>query len=302
MYDIAIIGGGPAGLTAALYAARQELKTAIISNDIGGQILLTNKIENYPGFDSISGFDLVDKMQDQVKKYPVDFITAAITSMEKKDDGTFVLHRDDEKDVEAKAVIIASGKHPRQLGIPGENAFIGRGMSYCATCDGPFYRNKKVAVVGGGDSAVQGALELSPIASEVYLLVRSKIRASEIIAGRLKDKENIHVLLKTSPEEISGDKKIQKITVKEGDQKKDIDVDGVFAEIGGIPNSSFAPKELEKTDIGEIVTDKEGKTNISGLFAAGDVTNSKDKQIVISAGEGAIAALSAHNYLLRNKL
>lgn len=302
IYDTVIIGGGPAGLTAALYTARKELRTVIVSNDIGGQILLTNKIENYPGLPSVSGFELADKMENQVKQYPVEFITAGIRSVEIQKDGIFLLHRDDDKNLLAKTCIVTSGKHSRQLGIPGESEFTGRGVSYCATCDGPFYRNKVTAIVGGGDSAVQSALELARISSQVYLLVRSRIRASEIVARKLAEYQNIKVLRGVSPVRIKGEEKISAVVIRDKNgTEKELAIDGLFVEIGGIPNNSFLPDSLKKNELGEIITDKEGKTSIPGFFAAGDVTDSRDKQIIIAAGEGAAAALSAHEYLLRKE-
>lgn len=298
--DVLIIGGGPAGLTAALYAARKELTVKVVSMDIGGQMLLTSRIENYPGYSGISGFELSDKMEAQVKAYPVDFVTAGVKTISKNGAGHFVLELDDGTEAEGKTLIITAGKHSRTLGIPGESEFTGRGVSYCATCDAPFYRKKTVAVVGGGDSAVQGAIELSRIATHVTLLVRSRIRAQEILVRRLKECTNVDILMGVTPEAIKGDKKISSVVVKNkaDGTEKEISVDGLFVEAGGIPNTNFVPEPLQKNSLGEIVTDKRGRTNIPGLFAAGDVTDSADKQIVIAAGEGAAAALAAHEWLL----
>ena len=192
--DVMIIGGGPAGLNAALYAVRKELAPTVVSTDVGGQMLLTNEIENYLGFSSISGFELTDKMNDHVRQYPVKFVTAHVKSLVKEENGYFVAHLDDGKILAGKTCIVTAGKRSRTLDIPGEMEYTGRGVSYCATCDGPFYRNKTVAVVGGGDSAVQAAIELSVIAEKVYLLVRSRIRAAEIVVKRMND-----CLLYTSP-------------------------------------------------------------------------------------------------------
>ena len=299
-YDVIIIGGGPAGMNAAMYAARKELRAAVITTDFGGQILLTSEIENYLGFPSISGFELSDKMEAHVRQYPVDFETAQVERLERLEDGSFAAHLDDGQEYCGKACIVTAGKRSRTLDIPGEASFTGRGVSYCATCDGPFYRNKTVAVVGGGDSAVQAAIELAAICPKVYLVVRSRIRAQEILIKRMKEHENIEVLLGYAPEAIEGTKKVESVLVKnrESGEERTLAVDGCFVEAGGIPNSGFLPAETALNRAGEIVTDKSGRTNVPGLFAAGDVTDNPYKQVIIAAGEGAAAALAAHEYLL----
>lgn len=299
-YDVIIIGGGPAGMNAAMYAARKEMRAAVITTDFGGQILLTSEIENYLGFPSISGFELSDKMEAHVRQYPVDFETAQVERLERLEDGSFAAHLDDGQEYRGKACIVTAGKRSRTLDIPGEASFTGRGVSYCATCDGPFYRNKTVAVVGGGDSAVQAAIELAAICPKVYLVVRSRIRAQEILIKRMKEHENIEVLLGYAPEAIEGTKKVESVLVKnrESGEERTFAVDGCFVEAGGIPNSGFLPAETALNRAGEIVTDKSGRTNVPGLFAAGDVTDNPYKQVIIAAGEGAAAALAAHEYLL----
>ena len=299
VYDVVVIGGGPAGMNAALYAARKELSVLLVTTDFGGQILLTSEIENYLGFPSISGFELADKMEAHLRQYPVDFETAQVERMTQEADGSFSVYLDDGKVVLGRAAIVTAGKRSRTLGIPGEAAFTGRGVSYCATCDAPFYRKKTVAVVGGGDSAVQAAIELSALCPEVYLAVRSRIRAQEILVKRMKEHENIEVLLGYTPEEIKGTKKVESLSVKSASgETKTLAVEGVFVEAGGIPNSGFLPAGVEMNGSGEIITDKEGRTTLPGLFAAGDVTDCANKQIIIAAGEGAAAALAAHEYLL----
>ena len=300
--DVIVIGAGPAGLNAALYASRKELSVKIISNDIGGQMLLTSEIENYLGFESISGFDLADKMEAHVRKYPVEFITAAVMNLEKNEDGNFVLHLDDGNSVVGKVCIITAGKHSRTLDIPGEAKFTGRGVSYCATCDAPFYRNKTVAIVGGGDSAVQAAVELGHLCPKVYLVVRSRIKAAEIMVKRMEELPNVEALIGYVPEEVKGDKKVNALVVKRKSdgEERELAVDGVFVEAGGIPNNSYLPEDVKTNSMGEIITNKDGETNIPGLYAAGDVTDCKNKQIIIAVGEGAAAALAAHDYLLRS--
>lgn len=301
MTDVLIIGGGPAGLNAALYAARKELTVQLVSTDIGGQMLLTGEIENYLGLPHVSGFELADKMEAHVKDYPVEFIMAGVKSLERTEEGYFKLHLDDGKVLEGKTCIITAGKRSRTLDIPGELEYTGRGVSYCATCDGPFYRKKDVAIVGGGDSAVQAAIELAKLCPTVYLVVRSRIRAQEVLVRRMEALDNVKVLLGYTPEEIKGEKKVTVLVVKNkaDGSLTELSVSGTFVEAGGIPNISYLPEEATCNDKGEIVTDKEGNTNMPGLFAAGDVTDCKNKQIIIAAGEGAAAALAAHEYLLR---
>lgn len=304
MVDVLVIGAGPAGLNAALYAARKELTVKVVTTDIGGQMLLTNEIENYLGFPSISGFELADKMEAHVKQYPVEFVYAGVKSLVKEGDGTFTAHLDDGGELRGKACIVTAGKHSRTLDIPGEKEYTGRGVSYCATCDGPFYRKKTVAIVGGGDSAVQAAIELAKLCPKVYLLVRSRIRAQEILVKRMKELENVKVYMGYTPEEVKGDKKVQGLVIKNKADRKteELSVDGVFVEAGGIPNNSYLPSDVKVNSLGEIMTNKEGETNVDGLFAAGDVTDCRNKQVIIAAGEGAAAALAAHEYLLRSGL
>ncbi len=301
--DVMIIGGGPAGINAAIYAARKELSVTLISTDIGGQMLLTNEIENYLGFESINGFELADKMEGHARKYPINFVTAGVKSIEKQSDGNFSAYLDDGKTVMGKAVIVTTGRRSRTLGIPGETEYTGRGVSYCATCDGPFYRGKTVAIVGGGDSAVQAAVELSVIAEKVYLLVRSRIRADEIMVKRMNEKKNVEVLMEYIPVEVKGEKNVSSVVVlnKKDNKETELSVNGLFVEAGGIPNTGGLPENVKKNSLGEIITDKEGRTNIEGLFAAGDITDCQNKQIIIAAGEGAAAALAAHDYLLRRE-
>lgn len=304
MVDVLVIGAGPAGLNAALYAARKELSVKVVTTDMGGQMLLTNEIENYLGFPSISGFELADKMEAHVKQYPVEFVYAGVKSLVKEADGTFTAHLDDGSELRGKTCIVTAGKHSRTLDIPGEKEYTGRGVSYCATCDAPFYRKKTVAVVGGGDSAVQAAIELAKLCPTVYLLVRSRIRAQEILVKRMKELDPVKVYVGYTPEVVKGEKKVNALIIKNkaDGSMEELTVDGVFVEAGGIPNNSFLPSDVKVNSLGEIMTNKDGETNVDGLFAAGDVTDCRNKQVIIAAGEGAAAALAAHEYLLRSGL
>lgn len=304
MVDVLVIGAGPAGLNAALYAARKELSVKVVTTDMGGQMLLTNEIENYLGFPSISGFELADKMEAHVKQYPVEFVYAGVKSLVKEADGTFTAHLDDGSELHGKTCIVTAGKHSRTLDIPGEKEYTGRGVSYCATCDAPFYRKKTVAVVGGGDSAVQAAIELAKLCPTVYLLVRSRIRAQEILVKRMKELDHVKVYVGYTPEVVKGEKKVNALIIKNkaDGSMEELTMDGVFVEAGGIPNNSFLPSDVKVNSLGEIMTNKDGETNVEGLFAAGDVTDCRNKQVIIAAGEGAAAALAAHEYLLRSGL
>ena len=304
MVDVLVIGAGPAGLNAALYAARKELSVKVVTTDMGGQMLLTNEIENYLGFPSISGFELADKMEAHVKQYPVEFVYAGVKSLVKEADGTFTAHLDDGSELHGKTCIVTAGKHSRTLDIPGEKEYTGRGVSYCATCDAPFYRKKTVAVVGGGDSAVQATIELAKLCPTVYLLVRSRIRAQEILGKRMKELDHVKVYVGYTPEVVKGEKKVNALIIKNkaDGSMEELTVDGVFVEAGGIPNNSFLPSDVKVNSLGEIMTNKDGETNVEGLFAAGDVTDCRNKQVIIAAGEGAAAALAAHEYLLRSGL
>lgn len=301
-FDVLVIGAGPAGLTAAMYVARKELSVMLVSPDIGGQILLTGDIENVPGFGGIMSFDLADRLEAQVRKYPVVFEMAEVKSLVKSETG-FCVELDDGQTVSAASVIVTAGRRPRTLGVPGEKELTGHGVSYCATCDGPLYRGKNVAVVGGGDSAIQAAIEMSDLATQVYLLVRSNITAQEILQKRLASRSNVEILLGFSPTAMRGDDRLSGMTVKNAKtgETRDIFVEGCFIEAGSVPNNGFLPETLSLNGYGEIVTERGGATNIPGLFAAGDVTDTPYKQIVIAAGEGAAAALSASNYLLRKE-
>ncbi len=296
-YDVVVVGGGPAGLTAAIYASRRALKTLIVSLDIGGQMALTNSIENYPGYDEIDGPTLGQKMLAQAEKSGATLVTAEVMKVEKKDD-VFVLHTADNQQFESRAVIMAFGLTPRNLGVPGEKEFTGRGVAYCATCDGPLYKGKTVVVVGGGNSAMDAAEYLSKIVAKVYILVRQdKFRGEEVLMQRVSSDPKIEILFEAVTKEIKGDKKIETLAYNQKGETKEIKVDGVFVEIGHIAKTDWVKDLLKLTDMHEIVVNMDCETNIPGVFAAGDITQISYKQVVISAGEGAKAALQAYKYL-----
>jgi len=294
MHDLIIIGAGPAGISAGIYAVRRSLKTIILEKaSVGGQMLLTNEIENWPGFEMISGSDLAGRMESHAKKLGVEIKTGEVIGMSLEGDVKKLTTRDGE--YETKAVIIASGGQHRKLGIKGEDEFAGKGVSYCATCDAPFFKGKAVAVVGGGNIAAEDALYLSEVASKVYLVHRKDaLRAEEAIQERLKEK-GVEFMLNSEVEEISGDKFVDSIKLK--NNGKSLDVDGIFISIGIVPSTTMAKAAgVGLDDKGYVKVSREQETNVLGVFAAGDATGGV-MQISTAVGEGCIAALSAYKYV-----
>lgn len=303
MYDLLIIGGGPAGLTAAVYAARKQMNTLIITKEFGGQPMWTMEIENYMGYQFITGPELMAKFEEQVRRFSVETKYEEVMHLRRREDGSFQVDTADGKTYQGKTVIIASGKRPRRLEVPGELEFTGRGVSYCATCDGPLFAKKTVAVVGGGNSAVQAAIELGKVAEHVYLVVRNDYSADPILLEKLGELTNLTELRGYLPKAISGDKFVETLQLvgKDGQSDKDLAVQGVFVEIGLSPNSEFAQELVSMNRYQEIEVNCHTKTGVPGLFAAGDVNSGPDKQIVIAAGDGAKAALMAYDYLLHKR-
>ncbi|MGY4884412.1 MAG: NAD(P)/FAD-dependent oxidoreductase [Nanobdellota archaeon] len=297
-YDILIIGGGPAGLTAGLYSARNGLKTGIISKDIGGTVNSILRIENWPGFTG-SGPELIKKFYEHVEKYDIDFVLEEVSSIERDKSGKGFVVKTKKQELECKALIIATGTERKKLKIPGELEFLGKGVSYCATCDSFFFKNKIVAVVGGSDCATTSALTLSDIAKKVYLIYRGeKLRCENINEERLKEKKNVEVYYDSFPLEIIGKEKVQEMKIFSKGTKKNIKLDGIFIEVGSVPLAEFTTKiNLKVNEEKYIEVDENMKTNIDGIYAAGDVTNTKLKQVVVAASQGAIAAKSAYEWL-----
>jgi len=302
MYDTIIIGSGPAGMTAGIYAARREMKALIIGKELGGQLIWASEIENYPGFKSISNFELISKMQEQVKNLGVEIKTEEVKKIEKTDD-KFILHTN-KSQFEAKTVILALGLVPRRLAIPGEREFTGKGVSYCATCDGPFYKNKTVAVAGGGNSAVDATEILSKIAAKVYLIHRrDEFRAFEALVEEVKSKKNVELVLSSEIKEVVGSNKLEKIKVvnKKTGQEKEIAVDGLFVEVGRIASTDLVADMVKRDEKNQIIVDEKCQTGLPGMFAAGDVTPVEFKQITIACGQATIAALAAYQYIQLNR-
>ncbi len=299
VYDVVIIGGAAAGLTAAIYTTRRAMKTLVVTQDIGGQAASTPDVENYPGFEHIDGLELMQRFQKQAKKFGAEFVFAEVKEIKKKDN-TFIV-RNNDKEFEARAVILAFGLTHRHLGVPGEDRLGGKGVSYCATCDAPLFKNKEVAVVGGGNSALDAALLLSQLAKKVYLIHRrDKFRGEEFLANKVQAADNIEILYNSKTKEISGETVVEKIIVTDvADESKvrEVPVQGVFVEIGFQVKADLIKNLVKLDDNKQIIISSDCETSEPGIFAAGDVTNISYKQIIISAGEGAKAALQAYKYL-----
>lgn len=299
MYDIIIIGSGPAGLTAAIYAQRAMLKAVVIEKNYygTGQISESERVDNYPGLYGENGFDLGTKFRTHAENLGAEFLDAEVVKICKKDNDYSVL-LDNGNSIDTHTVIYAVGTERRKLGVNGEKELTGRGVSYCAVCDGAFYKDKIVAVVGGGDTALGDASLLSKFANKVYLIHRrDKFRASKDSQQKIANIPNIETLLNAEVTNISGNNKVEAITVLQNNSKSEIAVDGVFVAVGSIPNSTII-KDLVKTDSnGYVVADESGATSAEGIFVAGDVRTKQLRQVVTAVSDGANCVLSAENYL-----
>jgi len=300
VYDVIIVGAGPAGLTAGVYCSRKLLKTIIFSENIGGQALESWAIENYMGYRMITGEDLMKKFEEQVRTLDVRLELDHVTRIT-PNNSLFTVETASDISVKGKTVILTQGMKARQLGVKDEGRYLGRGLSVCSTCDGPLYKGKKVAVVGGGNSAVQTAIEMSGIAASVSLIVRSTIKADALYVKKLEGIKNITVHLHTQISELAGDPFLQRITLKtEGKGEQALSVDGVFIEVGWLPNTEMLDGLVDLNANKEVIVDVNTRTSHPGIFAAGDITSVKSKQIIIASGEGAKAALEAYEYLMRS--
>lgn len=303
MYDVIIIGGGPAGMSAAIYAARARLKTLIIEKaGCGGQIAITDHLENYPGFETgINGFELAVKMQTQATTFGSEITYGEVVSIDVNNKLKKVILQD--KEYETKTIIIASGANFKKLNVPGEQEFIGKGVSYCATCDGPFFRNKEIAVIGGGDSALQEALYLTKFATKINLIHRrNEFRAAKILQEKVLANEKINVVLDSVVEEICGTQMLESLTVKniKTGNITNLSVSGVFLFVGWQPNTKFLENSGIKLENAYIITNENMETNIEGIFACGDVRKKQLRQVVTAVSDGAISAISAQHYIENN--
>lgn len=303
-YDVAIIGGGPAGLAAAVYAARGGMKTVIFEKAlVGGQITTTADVENYPGFeDNMSGFDIADKMRKQAEKFGTEIKQENIKSIQS--DNFYKVVETDSNKYNVKSVILATGANPSKLGVQGEAKYTGRGVSYCATCDGALYRDKTVAVVGGGDSAVEEAIFLTKFAKKVYVIHRrDELRAVKLIQKRAFENDKIEIIWDSIVKEIKGGDFIEKVELynKKTKETSELDLDGIFIYVGIIPNNELIKSDVELDEQGFILTDETMCTKVPGLFAAGDVVHKVLRQVVTAASDGATAAFSAEKWTEENK-
>jgi alkyl hydroperoxide reductase subunit F len=304
-YDLLILGGGPAAMSAAVYAARKMMNLAIITKDFGGQIRETSEVENWLGFQSINAKDLADNFEEHVKGFDIPVsLGTSITEVKKKADA-FTSLADDSKIYSSRTLIVATGKRHRPLNVPGENELLGRGVAYCATCDAPFFKGKKVVVAGGGNSAFTTAVDLLKVGAEVTLVNFIKgWQADESLQERIKQTGKVSLLDYHQIVRIEGKDSVAGVVVKnrKNDREKKLRANGVFIEIGFSPNNEPIKNLVELNEHGEIIVDCSCRTSVEGLFGAGDVTNVPHKQIVISAGEGAKAALSAYDYLINKSI
>jgi NADH-dependent peroxiredoxin subunit F len=301
IYDLIIIGAGPAGITAGIYAARKKMDFLIVTGDVGGQAGWSGDVENYTGYQFVTGPELVAKFEEHIKQYGIR-IKENEEAVDIKKTGNIVFVTTKKSEYQARAVIIASGKYSRELNVPGEKEFKNKGLTYCATCDGPLFAGKDVAVIGGGNSALDAALQLIKIAKKIYLVnIADKLTGDPVMMEKVLSAPSITVLNSAKVAEITGERFVSGIKISEkGLAEKVLSVQGIFVEIGLVPNSRFA-RGIEKNELGEIIINKKNETNIPGIFAAGDVTDITEKQIIIAAGEGSKATLEAFRYLSRMK-
>lgn len=297
IYDLMIIGAGPAGITAAIYAARKRMDFLVLTVNVGGQVTFSSTIENYTGFQYITGEELAAKFYDHLKQHNFDFRMEEARKVS-VENGVFKVTTDN-GDYSGKTVIVATGRRPRELNVPGEREFKNRGVSYCATCDAPLFNGMDVAVVGGGNSGLEAVLQLMKIANSVYLIeVMPQLKADPILIEKAKASSRVYMWTNSRVLEVVGDRTVKGVKVLKEGIELFLPVGGVFVEIGSTPNSEIVDF-VEKNRWGEIIVNCACETSFPGLFAAGDVTNVPEKQIIVAAGEGCKAALSAFRYLSR---
>lgn len=300
MYDVIIIGGGPAGMTAAIYTARKKLKTLLLTKQLGGQMVWSSDVENYTGFSMISGADLTLKFHEHLNQITEDLeVKEGVTVQSVEQNVTlFQVTDSTEQEYFTRSVIIASGKEPRHLGIPGEEKFFGRGVAVCATCDAPLYKHKDVVVVGGGNSAMDALLALSKVAQRIYSVnVNDRLVGDEVLRAKVEGSPNITFYNNAKVLEVVGESRVAGLRIFKADRTEEtLSVSGVFVEIGYEPSLGF-DRLTDKNEKGEIKVDQNLQTSVPGIFAAGDINDAWGEQIIIAAGEGAKAAMAVSNYL-----
>lgn len=304
-YEIIIVGGGPAAMSAAIYAMRKGLDVALVAKKLGGQITFTASIENYLGMPGVSGMQMAEQFKNHLENYPIAQALGANVVQVKRENNVFVVVTDDNRQFRGRSIIYCAGKEYRRLGVPGEEQFIGKGIGFCATCDAPLYQGKRVAVVGGGNSAFTAVRDLLSFASEIHLIHRRKdFRADAALAQEVFKAKKVTVHTPMIVRSFMGKKKLTGVRLEsvDGKERYDLNVDGVFLEIGLTPNTSPINGLVELNERGEVPVNKDQSTSVKGLFAAGDATDIEEKQISIAVGQGALAALTAHKYLMQSGL
>ena len=301
MYEIIIVGGGPAGMAAAVYAARKRLNTLLVTSDIGGQVNWTTGVENYLGYQFIEGADLIAKFQQQVNQFPIDQKIGTKVTQIKKIENSFEVVSETGEKFQGKVVLLASGKRPRRLNVAGEIELTGRGVTYCAICDGPVFTGQKVAVIGGGNSAIEATLDMIKLAEHVDLVSVTPLTGDPIMIEKLANANNLTIYTNYQTEKVLGQGLVEGLIIKDNKtgNSRQLDDTGIFIEIGLVPNSDMVKDLVKLNRDAEVPVNCSCETEVPGLFAAGDVTTVPEKQIVIAAGEGAKATLQAHRYLQR---
>lgn len=299
IYDFIVIGGGPSGLNASIYAHRLGMTTGIITYDIGGQLLNTNDVDNYLGLPNDTGSGLTEKFISHVKQFKIPVLDKVYVDKITKDNDIFQIYLNNGERVQSKTVLLSTGSTPKKLGIPGEDIFDAKGISYCAICDAPFYKNKHVVVAGGGNSAIESALDLAKWAKKVTVIQRSRFRADKILLENMYKNDKIDYMLETQILEVHGTNQVDSLTIldKKTNQTSIFKADGLFVAIGMKPNTKFIKDFVKLNDYHEVIVNSKQETNIPGLYAAGDMVDQPHKQIIIAAAEGAKAAIHANQYL-----
>ena len=309
-FDVLIIGGGPAAATASIYAARKGVSTGLIASEFGGQVVETLSIENIPGFKYTEGPSFMGQMEDQVRALDIDIMTGALAENIKESENSsddlrlIEVELDNGAKLEARSVIIATGARWRLLGIPGEIEFKNKGVAYCTHCDGPLFKGKKVAVIGGGNSGIEAAIDLAAMVEHVTVIeFLPELKADQVLQDKLFSLNNVEVIKNAQTTGLYGENKLQRLEYidRETNEEHSLDIEGCFIQVGLVPNTDWLKEsEVDLTDRGEIIVNPDGSTSLEAVYAAGDATNSLFKQIVIAAGSGATAAIGAFNYLMRN--
>ena len=303
LYDVIIIGGGPAGLSAAIYAARKVLKTLIVTKDIGGQVTWTYDVDNYLGFTQVNTADLITNFEEHVQRYDVEkLVGVEAKSLELAGKVKKVITGEGETYL-AKTIIIATGKRPRPLNVPGEKELLGMGVTYCSTCDAPLFADLDVAVAGGGNSALEAVIDLMKVAQKVYMVSLTPLTGDAILQDKVKGSPKVEIFTEYKILRIVGESTVEGIeieSIKTGETNR-LKIDGIIVEIGLLPNSQMVVDTLETNPVGEIVIDSSCRTGVAGVFACGDVTDVPFKQVIVAAGEGAKGALAAYNYIINQR-